>query len=357
MADHSEPVKFRENGQFEHQEQRFDVGNGLETDGVHEDHVAGDLVGHRNSSLGKLFVGGVSWETTEANFASYFGNYGEVTDSVIMLDKHSGRPRGFGFVTFADPAVADKVLEEEHVIDGRTVEVKRTVPREATEFKGALRIKKIFVGGLPSSLSNDELREYFSLYGIIVDCQIMLDHQNGRSRGFGFVTFDNEDAVELIFSVGKKHVLGGKQVEIKRAKPKRGGGDYSKSYGGFGDTAAGHDGYNSGSGHYSRKMDRSYGGYGVYGAYGNFGGSYAGFYGGYGGYLYGYGNGGAMYGGAGYGGNANGILGGYGGTSAYSSGTGYGNGAGDSDGVNFGHYGGYDWPGGPMAGRYHPYRK
>lgn len=58
----------------------------------------------------------------------------------------------------------------------------------------------------------DELREYFSLYGIIVDCQIMLDHQNGRSRGFGFITFDNEDAVELIFSVGKKHELGGKQV-------------------------------------------------------------------------------------------------------------------------------------------------
>lgn len=54
-------------------------------------------------------------------FANHFSNYGEITDSVIMMDRHTGRPRGFGFVTFADPAVADKVLEEDHVIDGRTV--------------------------------------------------------------------------------------------------------------------------------------------------------------------------------------------------------------------------------------------
>ena len=40
---------------------------------------------------------------------------------MIMMDRFSGRPRGFGFVTFADPAVADKVLEEDHVIDGRVV--------------------------------------------------------------------------------------------------------------------------------------------------------------------------------------------------------------------------------------------
>lgn len=45
-----------------------------------------------------------------------------------MTDRHSGRPRGFGFVTFADPAVADRVLEEEHVIDGRAVTLTHSFP-------------------------------------------------------------------------------------------------------------------------------------------------------------------------------------------------------------------------------------
>lgn len=54
-------------------------------------------------------------------FTNYFSKYGEIADSVIMLDKHTGRPRGFGFITFADPVAADAVLEEEHIIDGRVV--------------------------------------------------------------------------------------------------------------------------------------------------------------------------------------------------------------------------------------------
>lgn len=54
-------------------------------------------------------------------FADYFGKFGEVVDSVIMRDRMTGKPRGFGFVTFADSAVAGKVLEENHVIDDRKV--------------------------------------------------------------------------------------------------------------------------------------------------------------------------------------------------------------------------------------------
>lgn len=59
------------------------------------------------------------------------------------------------------------------------------------------------------------MKEYFSSYGGIVEHQIMLDHKTGRSRGFGFVTFESEDTVEEIFLEGKLHELGGKQVSQK----------------------------------------------------------------------------------------------------------------------------------------------
>ncbi|KVI05909.1 Nucleotide-binding, alpha-beta plait [Cynara cardunculus var. scolymus] len=292
------------------------------------------------------------------SFSNYFSNYGELTDSVIMMDKISGRPRGFGFVTFANPADADKVLEQDHVIDGRPVEVKRTVPREDMQVnRGVSRTKKIFVGGIPLTLTE------------------------GRSRGFGFVTFDSEEAVEKIFADGQLHELGGKRVEIKRAEPKRAGGDFpfdnqgrrgggSKSYGGFG----------RGSGGYGGKADRGYddygGGYAGYDSYGaGYGGGSAGFYGGYGGYGYGFGFGGPMYGGAGFAGAGYGGYGGpagYGGGRAYGSGSGYG-GKGFSRGGGSGGYGygyGYDGSkgydnsggggssgGGSGGARFHPYRK
>ena len=55
------------------------------------------------------------------NLQSHFKKYGEIIDAVIMKDRSTGHPRGFGFVTFADPAVCDAVVLDKHVIDGRTV--------------------------------------------------------------------------------------------------------------------------------------------------------------------------------------------------------------------------------------------
>ena len=74
-----------------------------------------------DSDQGKLFIGGISWETTEEKLRDYFKSYGEVAETVIMKDRATGRARGFGFVIFADPTVADRVVLEKHTIDGRTV--------------------------------------------------------------------------------------------------------------------------------------------------------------------------------------------------------------------------------------------
>ena len=74
-----------------------------------------------DSDQGKIFVGGISWETTEEKLKDHFSKFGEIVEVVIMKDRATGRARGFGFIVFADPMVSDMVLLEKHNIDGRMV--------------------------------------------------------------------------------------------------------------------------------------------------------------------------------------------------------------------------------------------
>lgn len=110
-----------------------------------------ELTHYPSYGRGKIFIGGLSWDTTTGtlplrqllcltvlctfqsdrfgvwscvftdNLTSHFKKYGEITDAVIMKDRNTGHPRGFGFVTFAEPSVCDTVVQDKHVIDGRTV--------------------------------------------------------------------------------------------------------------------------------------------------------------------------------------------------------------------------------------------
>lgn len=69
----------------------------------------------------KVFVGGLSWETSDQKLRMYFENYGNVTEAFVNYDRNTGRPRGFGFVVFEDSGVADKVVVQQHTIDRREV--------------------------------------------------------------------------------------------------------------------------------------------------------------------------------------------------------------------------------------------
>ena len=81
------------------------------------------------------------------------------------------------------------------------------------------QLRKIFVGGLNRRTTEESLKEYFSLWGTIVDCVIMREGKNGPSRGFGFVTFDSAQAVEDCLKV-KRHELDNWEIEPKRSVPK-----------------------------------------------------------------------------------------------------------------------------------------
>lgn len=182
------------------------------------------------SDLGKLFIGGISWDTNEERLKEYFSSYGEVLEAVIMKDHTTGRARGFGFIVFSDPVVAERVTKEKHNIDGRMVEAKKAVPRDdqstisrnSSSIQGSPgpgRTRKIFVGGLASTVTENDFKRYFEQFGMITDVVVMYDHSTQRPRGFGFITYDSEDAVDKVL-LKTFHELNGKMVEVKRAVPK-----------------------------------------------------------------------------------------------------------------------------------------
>ncbi|XP_077391963.1 heterogeneous nuclear ribonucleoprotein A3 isoform X1 [Festucalex cinctus] len=266
--------------------------------------------------LRKLFIGGLSFETTEESLRAHFEQWGTLTDCVVMKDPGSKRSRGFGFVTYSSMLEVDDAMKARpHKVDGRVVEPKRAVSREDSNKPGAhLTVKKIFVGGIKEDTEEYHIRDYFKKYGKIESIEIMEERSTGKKRGFCFVTFDDHDTVDKIVAQ-KYHTINAHNCEVRKALSKQemnvvsnnrgrsGGGNFMgrSSYGGGGNY--GRDNYGGGRGGYE-DFDGPGGNYGGggggYGGRGNYGGG-------------GYGNQGGGFGGGcdgGYRGNGGGYGGG-----------------------------------------------
>ena len=197
---------------------------------------------------GKIFVGGLSWQTTEESLRWHFEQYGPVLSVEVMRDRNTGTPRGFAFVVFTDPATVDLVMDEDkHEINHKIVDVKRAQARgvappsihqgqqqqqqaaqqqqqQTTAASDDLSPEqmgnKVFVGGIPPNIDRDGLREIFEQFGPVVDAVVMLDQVTMRSRCFGFVTFENgSNGAQRAIDAQPVNVQG-RNVEVKLATPR-----------------------------------------------------------------------------------------------------------------------------------------
>ncbi|MBD3373310.1 MAG: RNA-binding protein [Candidatus Coatesbacteria bacterium] len=73
----------------------------------------------------KLFVGSLSWDTTDETLRTAFASYGEIAEAKVITDRDTGRSRGFGFVTFEDEQDAERAKQEldGSMLDGRNIHV------------------------------------------------------------------------------------------------------------------------------------------------------------------------------------------------------------------------------------------
>jgi cold-inducible RNA-binding protein len=102
---------------------------------------------------------------------------------------------------------------------------------------------KIYVGNLPFSATEDQVRELFAAHGTVESVALPTDRETGRPRGFGFVEMSQADAARAIQAVNGKD-LGGRALRVNEAqdKPRGGGG------GGGGGRSGGRGGYGGGGG-------------------------------------------------------------------------------------------------------------
>ena len=81
-------------------------------------------------------------------------------------------------------------------------------------------MKKIYVGNLPWTIADAELKDYFSNYGTVHSAVVITDRETGRSRGFGFVEMDAADAENAIREADGKD-LGGRPLRVNEAQERQ----------------------------------------------------------------------------------------------------------------------------------------
>ncbi len=81
-------------------------------------------------------------------------------------------------------------------------------------------MKRMYVGNLPYSSSEDDVRDLFSQYGDVGDVNVVEDRETGRSRGFGFVEMNEAQAEEAMSNLDGTQ-FGGRTLKVNEAKPRQ----------------------------------------------------------------------------------------------------------------------------------------
>lgn len=152
-----------------------------------------------------------------------FDAHGTVELVNVPRDRKTGTARGFAFVDMSTAEELDAAIEAMHdsSFGGRVLRVTKSVPKDQVEKKERPKTpkgKKIYVGNIPFDLTKEEIIDFYSEYGEVVEVYIPVDGNTGVGRGFAFVTMKDEDADAAIAATNGMQ-LGGRNIVVSLPLP------------------------------------------------------------------------------------------------------------------------------------------
>ncbi|MQL78399.1 hypothetical protein Taro_010833 [Colocasia esculenta] len=170
----------------------------------------------------KLFIRGLGWDTNTEGLRSLFSTYGELEEAIVIVDKNTGKSKGYGFITFLHIDGALLALKEpSKKIDGRMTVTQLAAagtagPTAAQPPAVDVSLRKIYVGGVPHDMPAERLLAHFSSYGEIEEGPLGFDKQTGKSRGFALFVYKTVDGARASL-VDPTKVIDGHTMVCKLA--------------------------------------------------------------------------------------------------------------------------------------------
>uniref|UniRef100_A0A668RRS9 PABP n=1 Tax=Oreochromis aureus TaxID=47969 RepID=A0A668RRS9_OREAU len=168
--------------------------------------------------MASLYVGDLHQDVTEAMLYEKFSPAGAILSIRVCRDMITRRSLGYAYVNFQQPADAERALDTMNfdVIKGQPVRIMWSQRDPSLRKSG---VGNIFIKNLDKSIDNKALYDTFSAFGNAMSIRVMTD-ENGKSRGFGFVSFErHEDAQKAVDEMNGKE-MNGKLMYVGRAQKK-----------------------------------------------------------------------------------------------------------------------------------------
>uniref|UniRef100_A0AAQ5X8I9 Polyadenylate-binding protein n=1 Tax=Amphiprion ocellaris TaxID=80972 RepID=A0AAQ5X8I9_AMPOC len=176
----------------------------------------------RKSGVGNIFIKNLDKSIDNKALYDTFSAFGNILSCKVVCDENGSK--GYGFVHFETQEAAERAIEKMNgmLLNDRKVFVGRFKSRKEREAELGARAKEftnVYVKNFGEDMDDEKLRELFNKYGNAMSIRVMTD-DSGKSRGFGFVSFErHEDAQKAVDEMNGKE-MNGKLIYVGRAQKK-----------------------------------------------------------------------------------------------------------------------------------------